>query len=324
MYREARIGVVVPCYNEESQVVPRVIKTMPDYVDMIVVVDDCSQDNTVAEVLRYKKEHDPHGRIVLLRHEKNQGVGGAISTGYQWCRDNTIDIAVVMAGDGQMNPDNLPDLLDPLVDGKVDYCKGNRLFTPNALRKVPPIRFFGNAALSLLTKFASGYWNVADSQTGYTAINAKALREIEWDHMYKRYGQPNDLLVRLNIHHLRVGDVPVEPVYNIGEQSGIRVRKVVFTIGWLLIKLVLWRIKEKYILRNFHPLVLFLLNGVATGIFALLFLGVVLVKYFFIDGTMPSNSLVVLMFTFTLSYLSFSFAMWFDYEENRELCVVLD
>ena len=115
--------------------------------------------------------------------------------------------------------------------------------------RIPKIRFFGNASLSFLTKIASGYWHVADSQTGYTVINLRALKVIDWDRMYKRYGQPNDLLVKLNVHSFKVIDVPVEPVYNVGEQSGIKVRKVLFSIGWLLFKSFFWRLKEKYILQ---------------------------------------------------------------------------
>ncbi|MDL1863030.1 glycosyltransferase family 2 protein, partial [Betaproteobacteria bacterium PRO7] len=208
MYRDRRIGVVVPAYNEETQIA-RVVDTMPAFVDDLIIVNDCSRDRT-AEVVRALQANHP--RIRLLEHAVNQGVGGAIATGYEWARDNGVDIAVVMAGDGQMDPGDLPALLDPVVDDVADYTKGNRLVTGDAFRKIPKVRFFGNAALSLLTKIASGYWRVADSQTGYTAINRRALRAIDWQTMYKRYGQPNDLLVKLNVHNMRVKDVPVEPV----------------------------------------------------------------------------------------------------------------
>jgi glycosyltransferase involved in cell wall biosynthesis len=236
MYRNKKISVVVPAYNEETQIAI-VIDTMPDLVDHIVIVNDLSKDRT-AEVVT---SHPAYGdsRIVLINHEENQGVGGAIATGYKWSRDNGIDISVVMAGDAQMNPADLPAILDPVVDDRVDYTKGNRLVTGEAFKRIPKIRFFGNSALSLFTKIASGYWHVADSQTGYTAINARALKVINWDKMFKRYGQPNDLLVKLNVEGFRVQDVPVEPVYNVGEQSGINIRKVIFTIGSLLVQAVL-------------------------------------------------------------------------------------
>jgi glycosyltransferase involved in cell wall biosynthesis len=254
----------------------------------------------------------------LIRHETNQGVGGAISTGYKWARDNDIDVAVVMAGDGQMNPKDLPNILDPIVDGNTDYTKGNRLFTGEAYKKIPKIRYFGNSALSFLTKIASGYWHVADSQTGYTAINKQALHTIQWDKMYKRYGQPNDLLVRLNLYNFRVKDVPVEPVYNVGENSGIKIRKVLFTIGWLITKLFFWRIKEKYIIRDFHPLVFFYALGAMMGGIHAVFL--VRLGYLWIkNGAIPEITFMIWMFSFSIGLISVFFAMWFDMEYNKHL-----
>ncbi len=253
MYRNKSVAAVVPSYNEESQIA-RVIETMPVFVDHIVIVNDASRDRTAAVVEDGRKRD---GRVVLINHEVNQGVGGAIATGYKWARDRGVDVAVVMAGDGQMAPEDLPNLLDPVVSGEVDYSKGNRLFTGEAFKEIPKIRYFGNAALSFLTKIASGYWHIADSQTGYTAINKQALQTIDWDRMYKRYGQPNDLLVRLNIYRFKVRDVPIKPVYNVGEISRLKIRKVLFTISWLLVKLFLWRMREKYIIRDFHPLIFF-------------------------------------------------------------------
>lgn len=314
MYGGKSVAVVVPAYNEETQIA-RVIETMPDFIDHIVIVDDCSKDKTVEVVERYRKDHP---RVVLIRHEVNQGVGGAIATGYKWARDKDIDIAVVMAGDGQMDPADLPALLDPVVEGRADYSKGNRLFTGEAFKKIPKVRYFGNAALSLFTKIASGYWHVADSQTGYTAINRAALHAIDWDSTYKRYGQPNDLLVRLNVLDFRVVDVPVQPVYNIGEKSGIRIHKAIFTIGWLLLKLFFWRLKEKYIIRDFHPLVFFYLMGLFMMGLSLIF-AIRTVVLWSIDKSVPELSLLIWLFSFAIGFNAIGFAMWFDYETNRRL-----
>lgn len=315
MYQNNRISVVVPAHNEETQI-KRVIDTMPDYVDYIVIVNDTSTDRT-SEVIRATPEY-ASGRVVLIEHEINQGVGGAIATGYKWSRDNNIDVAVVMAGDGQMNPLDMPAILAPVINDVADYSKGNRLVTGEAFKRIPKIRFFGNSALSLLTKIASGYWGVADSQTGYTAINAAALAAIDWDQMYKRYGQPNDLLVRLNIADMRVVDVPVEPVYNVGEKSGIRVRKVLFSIGWLIVRLFFYRLKEKYIIRDFHPLVFFYAFGGATGLVGLLFLVRTIVLWLS-HGVMPEISFLVTLFSFSISFNAIGFAFWFDYQANRHL-----
>ncbi len=315
MYENRRISVVVPAHNEERQIT-RVIDTMPDFVDTIVIINDVSKDRT-SDVVR---SHPAYGtsRIVLLEHEVNQGVGGAIATGYKWSRDNNIDIAVVMAGDGQMNPADLPAILDPVVQDIADYTKGNRLVTGDAFRKIPKIRFFGNSILSLFTKIASGYWHVADSQTGYTAINAKALRAIDWDKMYKRYGQPNDLLVKLNVENMRVIDVPVEPVYNIGEVSGIKIRVVMFTINYLLLRLFFWRLKEKYIIRNFHPLVFFYAFGFLTLALSIIMF-VRLIWLWVGIGHVPEITFLTWLFSFSISFNSFGFAMWFDYDENKHL-----
>lgn len=316
MYREKTVAVVVPAYNEETQIARLVIDMMPSLVDKIIIVNDRSKDKTsekVRETLAYSL-----GRVELIEHEINQGVGGAIATGYKWARDNNFDVAVVMAGDGQMNPDDLPAILDPVVEERADYTKGNRLVTGEAFKKIPMIRFIGNSALSLLTKIASGYWHVADSQTGYTAINSEALHAIDWDSMYKRYGQPNDLLVKLNVAGMRVIDVPIEPVYNVGEKSGIKIHKVIFTIGSLLVRLFFWRLKEKYVIRNFHPLVFFY----AFGFFAILLsagLFARLIVLWITHGQIPEITFLSWLFSFSIGFNSLFFAMWFDYEENKHL-----
>ena len=314
MYRDHSVAVVVPAYNEEHQI-GKVIDTMPDLVDWIVIVDDRSRDRTAAVVEEYAQQES---RVVLLRHEVNQGVGGAIATGYMWARDHDCAIAVVMAGDAQMDPADLPALLDPIVDDVADYSKGNRLVTGEAFKKIPRIRFFGNSALSLLTKIASGYWHVADSQTGYTAINSAALKAIDWTRMYKRYGQPNDLLVKLNVYGFRVIDVPIRPVYDVGEKSGINIKKAIFTIGSLLVRLFFWRLKEKYIIRSFHPLVFFYAFGMFMFAISIVFFFRTLVLWV-VQGSIPEISFLVWLFSFAISFNAISFAMWFDYDENKHL-----
>jgi glycosyltransferase involved in cell wall biosynthesis len=315
MYQEHRIAVVVPAYNEQA-LLGRVIETMPDCVDRIVVVDDASPDGTADVVRRYMPQMGE--RLLLIQHERNQGVGGAIATGYKWCRDHEMDVAVVMAGDAQMEPANLPDLLAPVVAGEVDYAKGNRLFTGDAWNQIPRVRYLGNSAMSLLTKIASGYWHVADSQSGYTAINLKALKTIDWDRMYKRYGQPNDLLVRLNVYNFRVRDVPVTPVYNIGEKSGVRPLRMIPGLSWLLFKLFVYRIVQKYVIRDFHPLVFFYLIGIILLIPGSLF-GLYLVVYRLFVGAVAPTSALFAAFLFVSGLQLILFAMWFDMEYNRGL-----
>lgn len=314
MYHEKSICVVVPAYNEETQI-GYVIETMPDLVDRLVIVDDNSRDNTVSVVKSYIEQNKP---ITLIRHTVNQGVGGAIASGYIFARDNNFDVAVVMAGDGQMDPSELQKIIEPVIKDEVDYSKGNRLVYGNAYKMIPKVRYFGNAILSLLTKIASGYWHLADSQTGYTAISKLPLHTIDWNRMYKRYGQPNDLLVTLNIYNFRVRDVPIRPVYNIGEKSGIKIYKVIFTISLLLIRKFIWRIKEKYIIRDFHPLVFFY----ALGFLMFCFTGIFTIRliYLWIKlGYAPELTAIAWMFSLTLGLQSIFFAMWFDMEANKHL-----
>jgi glycosyltransferase involved in cell wall biosynthesis len=316
---DQKIAVVVPAYNEGS-LITRVIKTIPDCVDFIIVVDDASSDQTSDRVKELINQQTNH--IILIRHDVNQGVGGAIATGYKWCRDHDIDVAVVMAGDAQMDPTDLPTLIEPILKNKTDYSKGNRLFFGDAWNKIPRVRYLGNAALSLFTKIASGYWGVADSQCGYAAINKRALKTINWDAMYKRYGQPNDLLVRLNIYNFRVCDVIVNPVYGIGEKSGINPIRMIPKLVILTIRLFIYRMVQKYIIRNTHPLVLFYGLGFTLLIFTIPLFIRFIIKWIE-QGSVPEITLLFLVFLIVVSFQLILFAMWFDMEANQELNVSL-
>lgn len=314
MLDNKNIAVVVPAFNEEG-LIERTITSIPDFVDKIIVIDDCSNDGTIHRVNPLLCEQPD--RIVLIAHEQNQGVGGAIASGYIWCRDHDIDVAVVMAGDAQMDSEDLPALLSPLINEEYDYAKGNRLFTGDAWNQIPKTRYLGNAAMSLLTKIASGYWNVADSQCGYTAINRKALHAIDWSKMYKRYGQPNDLLVRLNLYSFRVCDVPVRPIYNIGEKSGIKPFRMIPRLSILLLKLFIWRMFQKYVIRDFHPLVFFYIFGFTLFLPGFLF-GSWLVIYRLFIGRAAVNSALFATLLVISGLQLLLFAMWFDMEYNRK------
>jgi glycosyltransferase involved in cell wall biosynthesis len=315
MLENKKIAVVIPAYNEEL-LIERTIGGIPAFIDKIVVADDYSKDKTTGIVSAILSRQPD--RIVLLKHASNQGVGGAIASGYIWCRDNDIDVAVVMAGDAQMDPADLPVLLEPVLNGGYDYTKGNRLFTGDAWNQIPKVRYLGNAAMSLLTKIASGYWQIADSQSGYTAINRKALLAIDWTKMYKRYGQPNDLLVKLNVFNFKVCDVPTRPIYNIGEKSGIKPIQMIPQLSLLLLKLFLWRMFQKYIIRDFHPLVLFYFFGILLWLPGL-FLGTWLIFYRIFIGYVSVTS-ALFSALLTISGVQFIlFAMWFDMDYNTRI-----
>jgi glycosyltransferase involved in cell wall biosynthesis len=314
MYRDKSIGVVVPAYNEEA-LVGRTVQSIPDFVDHVLVVDDGSRDATASVVEEIERQYP---RVRLIRHGRNRGVGAAVATGYVWCRDHDVDVAVVMNADGQMDPADLPALLDPVVENRADYAKGNRLVTGEAWKKIPHVRYLGNAALTFLTKIASGYWYITDSQSGYTALNRKALDWLPLESIYPGYGMPNDLLVTLNIYGMRVIDVPVNPIYGIGERSDMRVGRVLFSLTVLILRLFARRMIQRYVIRDFHPLVLFYAFGVALLLVDLPLIVRLLVVWSS-TGSIPSiNALTIVFFT-VMSLQSILFAMLFDMEANRDL-----
>jgi glycosyltransferase involved in cell wall biosynthesis len=318
MYSAKRIAVVVPCHNEEH-LIERVLDSMPHIVDVVIVVDDVSTDDTAAVVERYQASVKAPYELILIRHETNQGVGAAIVSGYEKARDMGIDVTAVMAGDAQMDPEELPDIVGPVARGECDYAKGNRLFSGKAWATIPHYRYLGNATLTLMTKIASGYWHVTDSQTGYTAISLDALRTIPLDHLWKGYGFPNDILVHLNVFHYAVRDVPIEPVYGVGEKSGIRLWKVIPTLTWLLIKRFWYRMLQKYVIRDFHPLIFFYVAGGAMFSVGVL-LGLYEAYRRIVQGVhlpLATVILVALMFISGLQFLLFG--MWFDMEYNKDL-----
>lgn len=363
MLHNKTIAVVIPAYNEEIQI-SNVIKTIPHFVDRIIVVNDNSSDNTVDVVMRLinssskskniiQKSHMKiinngysraekvakeltanemklytpfefgnkdldRERVILINHKRKTGVGSAIATGYRWCRDRAIDCTAVMAGDGQMDPNELRSICEPVVLEGVDYVKGNRLTHRSAFFVVPKIRFFGNSILSLLTKIASGYWHVSDTQCGYTAISLSALKALRLHQIYKSYGCPNDILVKLNIAFCTVKEVGIKPVYSVGEVSKMKIWKVIPPISWLLFKSFFRRLFVKYLLRDFHPL--FLLYNFSFILF-LINIPVIfhLSNRLIVENRLPIQSLMVFTLLSISAFQSLFFAMWMDMQDNERL-----
>ncbi len=312
MFEGKRVGVVVPAYDEEA-LIAATLGAIPPLVDRIVVVNDGSTDRTSERALELG---DP--RVEVLSHERRSGVGAATVTGYRRALADGMDVVVVMNGDNQMDPEDLPTLVEPVARGELDYSKANRLSTGQAWQLIPKTRFFGNAILSMLTKVASGYWHVADSQSGYTAVSRGMLEQLDLDHIYTNYGFPNDMLVHLNVWNARVRDFPSRPIYGVGERSNMRYRHVVPRIAWLLLKGFFWRLWEKYVKRDFHPLVFFYVMGFIAMVAGVL-LGLVVVGYRIAGYSIPIAT-VVLVALLVISGLQFTlFAMWFDMESNKDL-----
>jgi len=310
-YRNRRIAVVVPAYNEEL-LIGETLYTVPDFVEKIYVVDDCSDDRTLSIIREYAKKDR---RIVPIHHEGNQGVGSSIVSGYKAALADGIEIAAVMAGDNQMDPVFLPKLLDPIIDGKCDYTMGNRLISPVYRKGMSTWRFFGNSVLTFLTKMASGYWQMMDPQNGFTAISARALERISLNDVYPKYGYCNDLLVKLNVWGFRVINVPHPARYG-REKSGIKYSSYIFKVSWLLLKDFLWRLKMKYVVLSFHPLVFYYALGAALSVLGVL--GGVYALYFkFIMGNPIFVPAVLSLVVFGLGMQLLLFAMLFDMQQEK-------
>ncbi|MFZ6036595.1 MAG: glycosyltransferase family 2 protein [Patescibacteria group bacterium] len=314
MLHNKKIGVVIPAFQEAERI-GAVISTMPAFVDHIYVIDDSSTDGTGDRA----RSTAPVGTttVTVHRHDSNRGVGAAIVTGYELGISAGDDVLAVMAGDAQMDPAELATVVQPVIDGAADYVKGNRFHYGTAWEVMPRYRFIGNAILSLLTKIASGYWKLSDFQTGYTAISREAARTIPLRKLYRRYGFPNDLLVKLNVLNARVHEVPIKPIYQ-GEKSGIRIAHVVPRISWLLVKDFFWRMREKYVVRDFHPLVFFYFFGFMSFIVGFVF-GLYLLMYRIVTGPVSETSALFAALFFLFGTQSLFFAMWFDMESNKDL-----
>jgi glycosyltransferase involved in cell wall biosynthesis len=260
VYKGRCIAAVVPAHNEQAHIA-HVIRGLPATVDHIVVVDDCSSDHTADTAA---STGDP--RVVVIGHEVNQGVGGAILTGHRKALELGADIDVVIAGDDQMDPAYLPDLLDPLIEQGYGFAKANRFYSRTSSQGMPRHRIFGNIVLSFMTKLASGYWNLFDPQNGYTAITRGALEILPLDEIARRYEFENDLLINLNIAQVRAIDVAVPARYG-QEVSGIRLQRVIPSITWLLLRGFWKRLIWKYTIRSFSPIALFFFSGLLLTLF---------------------------------------------------------
>lgn len=303
------------CINEEQ-----LIENNSDkYKRADMVLQERNQEElkyfAPAEIVNKEPEKD---RIILIQLLKNSGVGGAIARGYKWCKNHKIDCTAVMAGDGQMDPDELYDICKPVIEDDIDYVKGNRLIHHSAWLVIPKIRYFGNSILSIFTKIASGYWHVSDTQTGYTAISNKALNAIRLYDIYNRYGMPNDMLVKLNIAFCTIKEVEIKPVYDIGEKSKMRIFKVVLPISWLLFKSFFKRLWVKYLFRDFHPLFLLYNFSFLLGIICIPYI-IKIVKGWIYGFELSYETLLAFLFLFISGFQSFLFAMWMDIQDNERL-----
>lgn len=311
MFKSKRISVVIPAYNEEKLIIDTLV-SIPDFVDKIYVIDDFSSDKTANLVKKYIKSSNIS--VKLISNKTNRGVGYSIKAGYLESNQDGFDIAIVMAGDNQMDPIFIPELILPIIEGNADYTKGNRL-QHKEKHKMPLFRRFGNNLLTLLTKISTGFWEISDPQNGYTAITKEAIDRVDMDSIYDGYGYCNDILLEANTHGLRVVDIKMPPKYG-NEVSGIRIGRYSIRLSYILFKGFFRRISKKYGGSNFHPI---LISYYLSFIFLLL-LALFTARMFWIwydTSEIPKVNAMAVGVLFIISTQLLLFSLWSDSQNNK-------
>jgi dolichol-phosphate mannosyltransferase len=283
-----RIAVVLPAYNEERRIA-EALRSLPTYLRHIIVVDDCSRDAT-SDLVAELATKDP--RIELIRHEKNQGVGGAMITGLTRAKELRAQLIVKMDGDGQMSPTDLPALLRPLISGQADFAKGNRFHDFLALNQMPALRRAGNMGLSFLTKAAVGYWNIADPCNGYVAIRGEVLSALPLSSLQKSYFFETSLLAQLFLLSAVIRDVPMPARYG-QEQSKLRIGRVLLEFPPKLLGCLLRRLVLKNFIYDFSMESLYLLAALPLLIGATLYGGWNWLHYAWLGVGAPTGTVVI-------------------------------
>lgn len=283
-----RVTVVVPAYHVEAQI-ERVLSAMPAFVEHIVVVDDASRDGTAAAIARAVGRD---GRVHVASHAENQGVGGAMVTGFRKAIELGADIVVKMDGDGQMSPDDLPALLDPLMRGEADYAKGNRFRHFSALGRMPLSRRIGNLGLSFAGKAATGYWHCFDPTNGFFAIRAEVLSDLPLDQVHRRYFFEISLLALLYLAGAVIRDVPMPARYH-DEKSSLSVSRALIEFPAHLVRCLARRIALKHFLYDFTLESLMILTGVPMLLFGLIFGGGNWIRYAAAGVAAPTGTIMV-------------------------------
>ena len=260
------IAAVIPCYRVEREIAT-LISSLPGYLKYIIVVDDASPDET-SKIVMQAAESDQ--RIVLIRHASNQGVGGAMLTGFQKALELNARIVVKIDGDGQMDPAQLPNLLSPIIQGRADYTKGNRFRDFQALQKMPVVRRVGNMALGFLTKAATGYWNLFDPTNGFVAIHSKVLEQLPLERLDRTYFFETSMLASLYLLGAVVKDVPMPARYG-GEVSNLSVRRSLIEFPMKLLKTFLRRLILKNLIYDFSMASIYMLASLPLLLFGLIF-----------------------------------------------------
>ena len=262
MIKNKKIAVVIPSYRVKN-FLREVVLSLPEFIDFVIVVDDKCPEESYKEVENLDK-------VFIIHHEINQGVGGAVVSGYKKAIELNADIVVKIDGDGQMDSNYILPLITLLLENKADYTKGNRFRDFKALKSMPKIRLFGNSVLSFLIKMASGYWSMMDPTNGFTAITKETLLDLDLDKLSKRYFFESDMLINLNIENKVVRDISIPAKYG-DEESNLDIKKVVIKFPPKIIKGLSKRLFLKYFIYNFNMASIYMILGVPLLIFGVVF-----------------------------------------------------
>jgi glycosyltransferase involved in cell wall biosynthesis len=311
MYKKNCITVVIPAYNEEP-FIKDVIKSLPEFVDHVVIVDDCSTDKTFDVV-----QNSGDSRVILLKTPENQGVGGATITGYKKALELESDIVVKMDGDGQMPSEYMVKLLESIIEEGYMYSKGNRFLMREYLGAMPRHRLLGNIILTFMNKLASGQWHIFDPQNGFTAIKAEALHSINLDDIHRGYFFENDMLIKLNLHGFRVKDVSIPAKYG-NEQSDIRLANVIRMFPLLFFQRFFYRIYHKYVLIDFSPIALFLILGLLLFSWGMIFGSYLFIKANITGIDTPLGTVMLVVVPLILGFQLLLQAVVLDIQETKK------
>ena len=297
MIKNKTIAVVIPCYKVELHI-KDVINTIPEYVDVIIAVNDCSPDDTKA-ILEEMAKANP--RLMVLHHEKNQGVGGAMITGFKACIEKNIDIVIKVDGDGQMDVNSMPQLIDAVVDGKYDYAKGDRVKNRKMLEKMPAIRRFGNLSLTFLVRIASGYWKISDPTNGYLCITLPTLKKLDLSRLSKRFFFESSLIAELYYTGAKIKDVQMPSIYG-DEESNLSIWKVLFSFPAKLMRAHLRRLRTQYYVEDFNISSVYLATGIPMFVFGVIYGLVKWIHYAKIGIPAPTGTIIISLITIIMGF----------------------
>jgi glycosyltransferase involved in cell wall biosynthesis len=303
-----KTAIVIPYYNASSKIT-EVIAAVPNYIDFVIIVDDCGKEPLPKDAILQKINE--HSTIIFLNNPINLGVGGATKTGFAKAIELNVDIVIKIDADNQMDLSYLPILIDSLIKKEADYAKGNRFRDLKALKNMPFVRRIGNLFLSFLIKIATGYWNVFDPTNGYFAIKVSVLKQLDLDKLSNRYFFETSLIAELYYYKVRIKDITMPAIYH-DEKSSMQVWKMPLLFSWNLLKLFIKRIVKQYFLYDFNIGSIYILFGLPLFLFGIVFGFIKWIYYSSNHILAPTGTIMLITLTIILGFQLLLQAIQFD------------